>query len=235
MPFLHGYRALFYREQRHPAGAESVAGSLQRTGKTVWVLRGALQGAEVHHSLVEGRCLRLREQLLGQGGEFLLGLRGSHGRSDAEMPGQHPVHIAVHYRCRQAEANGADGSGGVIPDTFEAADALHSVREAPHGHYLFGGRVQVTGTGIIAQTFPKAQDFIFRGLGQIFNGREALHKALPVSRSLRNPGLLKDDFTEPDGIRIHRTAPGKVPSVGGIPVQDGAGKSVHQRKLCSFS
>ena len=53
MPLLHRCGGLFDRQELHPAAPESLAGRLQRTGEAGGTQRSALQGAEVHHSLVE--------------------------------------------------------------------------------------------------------------------------------------------------------------------------------------
>ena len=101
-----------------------MAGGLQGTGEAVGVLRGALQRAKIHHALIEGRCLSGRKQALGQGGEFLLGSGGAHGRFYSKMAGEDPVHIAIYHGGRQSKANGADGRGGVVSHTLEGRNAL---------------------------------------------------------------------------------------------------------------
>ena len=235
MPLLYLGSGFFHGQQALPSGAEGVAAALQGAGEAVGVLRGALQRAKIHHALIEGRCLSGRKQALGQGREFLLGGGGAHGRFHSKMAGKDPVHIAIYYGGRQSKANGANGRGGVVSYTLEGRNAFQSGRKCAQSDDLLRGGVQVPGTGIIAQTLPEAHHLVFGCGGQVLNRWETFEETFPVIHALYNPGLLEDNFTEPDGVRVLRAAPGKVPAVARVPVQYGLGKRMHQRKLCSFS
>ena len=213
-------RRLFQRQKMGPAGPEGIATCLQGTAEAVRMLRRTLEGSEIHHALVEGRSVLFRQQFVCQEGEFLFGLRSAHRSGDAEMAGQYAVHIAVHNGGGDAEADGSDGCRRIVSHSFEGTDTLQGVRKGAPGDNLPGGRVKVPGAGIVSETLPEAQDFVFAGFGQVLNGREALHETLPIGRPLRDSGLLEDDFAEPDGIRVLRTAPGKIPGVFCIPVQN---------------
>ena len=220
LPFLRLHGRFFDGEQVGAAGLEGVAAALQGAGEAVRVLGRTLDGPEVHHSLVElGRGL-LRQELLGQGGELFLGPGGAHRRFKAEITGQDAVDVAVYHGGGEAEADGADGGGCVVSNALEGADAFQRVRKSTQRYDLFGGLVQVAGAGVVAQAFPEAEHLVFGGIGQILDGGKVLHETVPVGRSLGNTGLLEDDFTEPDGIWVAGTAPGEVPAVFCVPIQN---------------
>jgi hypothetical protein len=154
------------------------------------MLRRTLNRPEIHHSLIEVCCLSGRQEFLGPCGEDPFPLGCSDGFGNPEIPGEHPIDIPVHHGGWQTEGDGADGRCGIISHALQGADTVQRIREAPGGGNLFGGGVQVPGPAVIAQALPKPQDFVFRSVGQVTDGREALHETLPVGLSLGDAGLL---------------------------------------------
>jgi len=72
---------------------------------------------------------------------------------------------------------------------------------------VLGCSVQQVCPSVVAQSAPKPFDHLGFRAGQIVQGREFAKKALPVGQTLFNPGLLQDDFTQPNGIGIAQTTP----------------------------
>ncbi len=93
----------------HPAALQGPAARTERAGQAGWGAGRALQGAEVHHPLIEISGTVRRQQRLGEGAELLRGRCRPYRRIDAEMAAQHAVDVAVHDRCSQSEGDGADG------------------------------------------------------------------------------------------------------------------------------
>ena len=186
--------------------------------------RRALDGAEIHHRLVEGGGLVFRQEGLRQRRELLLRLRGTDWRRDAVITGQDPVHIAVDDGRGQVEGDGADGGSRVIPHPFQRTDAFQRRRKAAEGNDLLGCGMQVPSPAVIAEALPEPQDLVLRGGGQVIHRRETRHEALPVGHALGDARLLEDDFAEPDGVRVPRPAPRQVTPVLPVPAEQGLGK-----------
>ena len=73
--------------------------------------------------------------------------------------------------------------------------------------------MKIAGTGIIPQTLPEFQDIILAGCSQVFYLGIGLHEPFPIFPTLDYAGLLKDDFAQPDGIRILGFAPRQISAV----------------------
>ena len=73
--------------------------------------------------------------------------------------------------------------------------------------------MKVAGSRVIPQSLPEFQDIIFAGSSQVFNLGIGLHEPLPIFPSLCDAGLLKDDFAQPDGIRVLGFAPRQIPTI----------------------
>ena len=129
---------------------EGPAGSLERAGRAIRMLRRTLNRPEIHHSLIEVCCLSGRQEFLGPCGEDPFPLGCSDGFGNPEIPGEHGGW--------QTEGDGADGRCGIISHALQGADTVQRIREAPGGGNLFGGGVQVPGPAVIAQALPKPQD-----------------------------------------------------------------------------
>ena len=193
--------------------------------------RRALQGAEIHHRLVEVARPVRGQQRLGPGGEFLPGGGGADRRGDAVIPGQHAVDVAVHDGGRQPECDRADGCRRVVAHALESADAVERVREPAECDNLPRGGVQVAGAAVVAQPLPEPQHRVLGRCRQALHVREGGHETLPVGLPLGDPGLLEDDLAEPDGIGVAGAAPRKVPSVVRVPGEQGFGHGKHITKI----
>src|SRR5262249_25272133 len=79
--------------------------------------------------------------------------------------------------------------------------------------------VQVAGTAVVAQPFPEAKHFLFRGGGQRRHGRERLQKTLEIRHDRRYLRLLEHDLADPDGIRVAALPPRQVALVASKPGQ----------------
>jgi hypothetical protein len=76
--------------------------------------------------------------------------------------------------------------------------------------------------GIIAQPFPKFENPVLPGRGQISDPRKCLNKPFVISKPLFDPGLLENDLAEPDPVRVTYAFPGHLPGVfPGVPFQEG--------------
>ena len=136
------------------------------------------------------------------------------------MSGQDAIDVPVHNGFGQAEGDGADGGRGVVSDAFEGADAVIGLRESTECDDLPGGCMQVSGAAVITQALPASEHFVFRGFGEVLYSGPFLYELLPIGLALGDAGLLQDDFTEPDGVRVFRPPPGEIAPVCSIPVQD---------------
>ena len=183
-----------------------------------------MHGPEIHHGLVEVARAVFGQERLCQGRELFLRCRGAHGRVDAVMPCQHAIDIAVDHGGGQAECDGTDGGRCVIAHAFQGADAFQRVGEGALLPDLSGGSKEVPSAAVVAEPFPEPQHLVFRCGSQRRDVGEPGHEAFPVGRSLGDPGLLEDDFAQPDGIGVARPAPGQVAAVDVIPAEDPFGE-----------
>lgn len=86
-------------------------------------------------------------------------------------------------------------------------------------HQLSSGRVQMTGSPIVSEPFPEAQDVMFLGGGQSREIGKARQELLELRRDGRDSGLLKHDLADPNSVRVAITTPGEFPTVKIEPVQ----------------
>ena len=73
--------------------------------------------------------------------------------------------------------------------------------------------VKITGTSIVSQAFPQAQDFIFFRGGEAGNVRESFDESLEEWNHGHHLRLLQHDFAYPDVVQGPRTAPRQVAAV----------------------
>jgi len=79
--------------------------------------------------------------------------------------------------------------------------------------------VEVPGAGIVAESFPGLEDRVEACTGKRVHVGEALQETLVVGDDRGDPGLLEHDLGHPDAVGIARFAPGQVPLVCPVPVE----------------
>ena len=91
-------------------------------------------------------------------------------------------------------------------------------------HSLSGG-VEITRTGIIAESLPGVQDVVFRRgceCGEVGESAEPLIIIRDNGSDLR---LLKHELGDEDCVRIACAPPGKIPATAAIPTEKQAAES----------
>jgi len=73
--------------------------------------------------------------------------------------------------------------------------------------------MHVPGPAVISQAFPYMHHLVGPGSGQIFQPGEFFQEPVIVGNTLADPGLLKNNFRNPDMVCIASIPPGKVSSV----------------------
>ena len=81
----------------------------------------------------------------------------------------------------------------------------------------FCSEMQVSGTGVISQSFPIFKHEIFLGIGKRFKVWKAIDEPYKITGSLIYTGLLENDLADPNLVWILFLSPGKGPSMFTIP------------------
>ena len=77
-------------------------------------------------------------------------------------------------------------------------------------HDALGAGVQITATGVVAQSGPKVQHFVLFSLCQTEDIRKALHKSFKVGNYCGDLGLLQHNLRHPDPIWVDALLPRQV-------------------------
>jgi hypothetical protein len=73
--------------------------------------------------------------------------------------------------------------------------------------------VQIPRAAVVTQALPKLEDIGLGGAREVLYSGIGVQKAVPIADSLLNAGLLHDDFTEPNPIRLGVFSPRQVPLI----------------------
>ena len=94
---------------------------------------------------------------------------------------------------------------------------------------LLRGLLQISGAGVIAESFPKFVDFVRAGVRGGLDGGQFAHPALPVWNHSFDLRLLEHDFGNPDRVRIAGAAPRQVTRVVREPAEQRRNQPVQFR------
>ena len=147
------------------------------------------------------------------------------------QPGKDPQDVAVHGGHREAEADGSDGPGGVVPDAGQGPQGvivggqLSAVRFADDP----GGFLQVADPAVIAQPLPQLVQLFLLAGGQRGDIRQGGEETLVIGQRRRDPGLLEHDLAEPDMVRAGVGAERQHPLVLVEPVQQRRRNVFHEK------
>ena len=165
----------------------------------------------------------------GQGFDLFSGGGFQRICADAVNPGQYTNHIAVHSRDGYIIGDRSDGAGGIGADSLNLFQLFRIPRQGTviFVHYLAGALPQITGTGIIPQSFPCFEHILFRRFGQGGKGRKTGKKTIIIGKDRFHTGLLQHGFTDPGTVGVMEAAPGKIPGTAVIPGQQGGRQLFH--------
>ena len=210
---------LLDREALRCAGGVGGATRGERADAAIGVAGNALQGAELHDSLVVFAGMIGREETAGQIVVEAAAGGGVGGRVDGEESADDAQHIPVDDSVRRPGGEGDDGGGRVVADAAEGADVSIIRGEAPGEAIadVAGGGVEVAGAGIVAEALPEPEDVLLRGVGQGADVGEALEEAVVIVHPLGHAGLLEDDLGNPDAVGVAGVAPGERAAVRVVP------------------
>ena len=116
--------------------------------------------------------------------------------------GEHPEHVAVHCRDRDAEADGRNGPGRVVPDAGQGPQGI-VIGGQPAAVLLAddaGRLLQVAHPAVITKALPQFVELFLLTGGQSGNVRQRGQKTLVIRQRSRNAGLLQHDLAQPDMI-----------------------------------
>ena len=143
--------------------------------------------------------------------------------------GKHPQHIAVHGGHGKSEADGRDGSGGVLPDAGQSKQGgvvggqLPAVLRTDE----LCGLLQVAHPAVIAQPLPQLmQPFLLAG-GKRGDIRQRFQKAVVIRQHRRHPGLLQHHLAEPHMVGGGILPEGQAAAVLVKPLQEGRRNVFH--------
>lgn len=143
-----------------------LAGVLDGAKPALWVFGCAERGTQFHHGLVPSARVLLDEALVSP---ILQPLAvGICLRKDTR---QNPPNVAVDGRSGRVECNGTHGCSRIRPDSRECQPAFKGFGKSTDLDALCSF-VQVSCPGVVATSFPRFENFVHRGLGQMVDGRE---------------------------------------------------------------
>ena len=89
-------------------------------------------------------------------------------------------------------------------------------------HHGDGGRPEITGAGVIAESLPGVQDLMFGSCRQGGEIGEAPHPSIIIRDDGSDLGLLEHELGDEDGVGISGAAPREIATVLAKPGQEGA-------------
>ena len=161
------------------------------------------------------------QQTLGQCGKLLLAFSRINRFVHAEIAAEYAVDIAIHHCQGQPVGKRANGSGGIVPHSFQRSHACIIGGEMPLRDNLTCRCMKVACAAIIAQPLPQPEHFVFRSQGQGLHCGESIHKAQIVIVALRHPCLLQNNLRHPNAVGIGDIPPRQLAPVRRIPMQNG--------------
>ena len=177
---------------------------IERTHRTIRMLRHALKGAQLHHRLIMlSRMLRVHE-VTGQFRKCLLPLRRINRDIHRKQAREYPEDIPVDHRIGLVPGKRNNGSRRVLPYPLQRNHILVAAGKyaAETLHNLFGRRMEVTRPAVIAQPLPIFQHLVFVCLSQRSDIGETFHKTVKIVHPLRDTRLLEDNLRNPNDIRV---------------------------------
>jgi hypothetical protein len=157
--------------------SQRTCGAQRRSGN-------AYCGAQFHQGLVELTCPSTWDKLSSEFLYLPLSCCLRYVLLDSEQPAQHPAHIAVDSRDILTKCDGAYGTCGISTDSRKRQQCLESTGQTPGvgHHHALGCSVQVSGTGIVAESLPELQDIRQR----------CLRKRLQVGKPRQEPVIVRN-------------------------------------------
>ena len=224
---FHNSLSDFYRETLYPTGSLCHTTIQQRTGGTIGRLRGTLQSPEIHDRLIIQIRTSTIQQQLCQFRELSFTGRTVDRCIDGKQAGQYPIDISVDNRIRQTPGKRTDSCRRIFTNSFQPQYFRISMGKfsSIFQYNLLGRSMQMTCPTVISQPLPVSHHLIFTRCRQKRDFRETLHKTVEIFQSLHDPGLLQNNFRNPDPVRILCFPPWQFPLILCIPAN---------QQLCDF-
>jgi hypothetical protein len=136
----------------------------QRTFSAFGIPWNAYARAQIHKSLIEIAGPFFRYKIFRYFLDLLLGLGLFNGPVYIEQSGHNPFYIGVHGRNRPVESHTGQGSGQVRAYTGQGAQVALMLGQLSivFRHNLFRRLVQVPGSSVVPQVFPKLE-YVIQG------------------------------------------------------------------------
>ena len=247
-PLLHQKaRRAFHKRQRYRHNLAGLwlcllgqlGGGARRPGKANFRQRAlpaqgcavghADQRAQLHQRLIVVPGLFRRLMLHDPGGKGLFYRRFCNHARVIVQTGKHPQHIAVHGGHGKSEADGRDGSGGVLPDAGQRTQGGVVGGQLPAVLCTdeLCGLLQVAHPAVIAQPLPQLMQLFLPAGGKRGDIRQRFQKAVVIRQHRRHPGLLQHHLAEPHMVGGGVLPEGQAAAVLVKPVQEGRRNIFH--------
>ena len=187
------------------------------------------QRAQLHQRLIVVPGLFRRLMFHDPGGKGLFYRRFCNNSGVIIQAGKHPQHIAVHGGHGKTEADGRDGSGGVLSDAGQCTQGgvvggqLPAVLRTDELCSL----LQVAHPAVIAQPLPQLMQLFLPAGGKRGDIRQRFQKAVVIRQHRRHPGLLQHHLTEPHMVGGGVLPEGQAAAVLVKPLQEGRRNVFH--------
>ena len=197
-----------------------------RTNLATRTARGANEGAQIHHRVLEitrafcgNELCRSIPQFLPTGGRI-------DWRANIEKAAENASGIGFDQGQGLVESEYANGVGSVTANPRQRFQLIGSNRKFPARFFDdgFSATVKITRPRIISEALPCLQNVRFSRSGKRAESGEASQPPIIVRDDGCDLRLLKHDFGNEDGIGIASLAPGKIALVVTEPVGEGAAK-----------
>lgn len=178
------------------------------------------EGAELHERFVVASGVALRQKRVGPFLDLVFAFGERHVAAECVEPGEYADHVPVDHGEIEVEGEASDGGGSVRSDARQAADRFGGARElsVEVGDDGLGGFMKIACAGVVAESFPCFKDLVLGGVGELLDAAESFHEAEVIRLGLRNAGLLKHDFGNPDAVGGAIVPPRHRPFILGEPV-----------------
>ena len=189
----------------------------QRTEQAIRRRRCTLQSTKIHNCLIVECRVFFVKQFTGCYSKHFLSFGSIDRRIYSQPSGKNPIYISIHDGTRHIISKRTYRSSRILTYSLQRQHLFISNRKSTGFCHGLCRRMQIPGTRIIAQSLPILHDLIFFSRSQRKHIRKTTDKSHIIIISLGYTCLLKNNFRNPNMVRILCISPRKITFVLLIP------------------
>ena len=183
-----------------------------RTNLATRIVRGANEGAEIHHSVLEIARVFSRNELCRSSPQLLPARGGIDWRANIKKAGENASGVGFDDGQGLVESENCDGIRSVKADARQRFQLIGIIGKSSAKFFddHFAAAMEMACPAIVTQPLPGVENIRFSRSGKQANSGEPAQPSIIVRDNSAGLGLLEHDFGDKDGIGIEGLAPGKI-------------------------